>query len=119
MTTVRRMIAAIAALYGLTSVMLGAALDHVIGESDAAIATAERYQQVYAAVILAVAFAPLGRMGLVAAWLFIAGLAAFCGSIYAAHLLDIPAALYATPVGGTVLMAAWVATLVACLRRTP
>jgi uncharacterized membrane protein YgdD (TMEM256/DUF423 family) len=44
-----------------------------------------------------------------AAWLLVAGVVLFSGSLYAVALTGIRGFGYATPVGGTALLAAWAA----------
>ncbi|AGY92061.1 hypothetical protein SPICUR_05430 [Spiribacter curvatus] len=78
--------------------------------------TAVRYNQVHAVALLGLAFgfglpladATRGRLQ-IAAWLMTVGTLLFSVSIYLGVSLDIIEITYLTPVGGTLLMFAWLA----------
>jgi uncharacterized membrane protein YgdD (TMEM256/DUF423 family) len=112
----RRSWVALAGLSGLLAVIADAAARHALpGEAVRAewAGIAARYALLHAAALLALAALPLGGRWLAAAgWGFAAGMVLFCGSLYLAALGAPPAVLQATPVGGTVLIAAWAALLV-------
>ena len=114
--TGRRIVVAIAALLGLSSVMMGAVADHVTGDADPAVATALRYHQLYAVVVLVLGCMPVHFNARLAAPFFILGTVFFCGGIYAAHLLGWGAFVYGAPAGGFLLMAGWLALAIAALR---
>jgi uncharacterized membrane protein YgdD (TMEM256/DUF423 family) len=119
MTGTGRTILAAGALLGLTSVIAGAAFSHLFA-SDHAVETALRYHQIYAVVVTMLGLLPAvhGRAALTintAAVLFIAGTLCFSGGIYAASLFHLPVMIYATPVGGFLLMVGWIALLLAAL----
>ena len=110
----------IASLLGLTSVLLGAAADHVLDGGTKRFAIALHYQELYSVLIAglgltlnAVSLNGLYRRLAVTAWFFILGTIIFCGGLYAADRL--PGAVYAAPVGGFLLMAGWLALAYAAL----
>lgn len=108
-------------LLGLLSVGIGAMSEHLIRPAVDAeyfryLMTAVRYNQVHAVALLGLAFGfglPLadetrGRLQ-IAAWLMTVGTLLFSVSIYLGVSLDIIEITYLTPVGGTLLMFAWLA----------
>lgn len=111
------------AVFGLMSVIMGAAGDHWIGmsaDTTHVFNTAVRYNMVYAAIIIAFAinqdrckfFWPLV--------LFIIGSFIFCISIYLFVFTGSPMFTHATPVGGVILMAAWISLIIkACGNNKP
>ena len=113
----------LAGLLGLLAVAFGAISEHTIRPAVDAeyfryLMTAVRYNQVHAVALLALAFGlalPLasetrGRLR-IAAWLMFVGTALFSVSIYLGVGLDIIEITYITPVGGTLLMFAWLAII--------
>lgn len=115
----------IGAVLGFLSVAIGAAADHG-GWAEAmaaSVATAIRYHQLGAVMIVVLALAGLRtenerlRRGLgIAAWLFTIGTLLFAFSIYAAAISGLRGLTMITPFGGVTLMAAWIALLVAAFR---
>ena len=112
------MILVIGSLLGLFSVGFGAFSEHVLrmevsDEQFRFLGTALRYNQVNAVAIVAIGFALLSsaRVDMRALhWsgqLFIAAAILFSFSIYASVATGLEMILYATPVGGTINMAAW------------
>jgi len=111
----------IGALLGFLSVAIGAAADHA-GWAEAmaaSVATAIRYHQLGAVMIVLLALVGLKledqavRRGLgLAATLFAIGTLLFSFSIYAAAISGIRGLTIITPFGGVTLMAAWLALLV-------
>lgn len=108
----------IACLLGLTSVILGAAGDHLLeGRLTPNIAerfaVALHYHQLYSIVLLALSLYGMeearGRVFTVAAGAFLAGTLIFSGSLYLSIFLSLPAFTFGTPVGGITLMAGWIA----------
>lgn len=118
----------VGALLGFLSVVVGAMSDHgplsrLDAEMLASVATAVRYHQLGALVVVALGLAVHGglprafaRRLAISGWLFVAGTLLFSFSIYAAALSGIGALTYLTPVGGVTLMAAWLALARAALR---
>lgn len=108
------------AMLGLTSVMMAAFADHYLALHLSVImltkiATAVKYHQLYAVLITMLGIAiplqttPSMRKGLqCAAMIFIIGLLCFSGGIYSAVILGIGQLIYLTPLGGILLMLAWV-----------
>jgi len=116
------------ALLGLVSVALGAYAEHGLRdalseEAFRSLLTAVRYNQIHAVVIVAVG---LGARSRAAPWLsaaltwvawgFTAGVVLFCFSIYLSVMLGVPGLTAATPLGGLLLMAAWLALAVIGLK---
>lgn len=113
----------IGALLGLTSVMLAAFTDHSLAmhlsvNSIKMIATALKYQQRYAVVISMLGLMiPLQSSTSMKLWLtrsaylFVAGVILFCSGIYVAEILSIPHLLKLTPIGGVMLMVAWISLM--------
>lgn len=112
------MLLAVAAFAGFFSVGFGAYAEHglrprVSSETFRFLMTAVRYNQVHA-LAAAVAGALLlgapevdGVLLQLAGWGFVLGMGLFSGSIYLSALLDRPGLTKLAPVGGTVLMLAW------------
>jgi uncharacterized membrane protein YgdD (TMEM256/DUF423 family) len=112
-----RWILVTAALLGATSVIIAAAARHMGGDNDI-IQTALHYHQLHNIVLLALGLYALSHPGKavgISALLFIAGVLIFSGSLYALALTGIAALGYATPVGGTLLIGAWLS--LAAIRR--
>lgn len=117
------------ALLGLLSVMIGASAEHLLKPNvDAEVwrwtLTAIRYHQIGALAVLALGLAwaaplrPLFRRWLgVSATLFVIGTVLFSFSIYAAAVTGMESLTLITPIGGTVLMAAWASLIWAALRH--
>jgi uncharacterized membrane protein YgdD (TMEM256/DUF423 family) len=113
------------ALFGFISVAFGAYAEHGLREavSDEPfrfLMTAVRYNQVHAVVIAAIGLVLMngGKLAPIPAlrWsgvLFIVGTLLFSFSIYLSVSLDIPALVSVTPIGGTIIMAAWLLLFVA------
>lgn len=116
----------IGALFGLTSVMLGAYVDHadldVSAKALGSLQTAVRYQQLYAGLVCVMAL--LLPFGHTKGWLkltmiiFILGIILFCGGIYAGHLLGIPSAINVAPFGGTLFMLGWCSLMISAFRSS-
>jgi uncharacterized membrane protein YgdD (TMEM256/DUF423 family) len=109
-----RWVLIMAALFGASSVIIGASLRHLGAEFDLdVVQTALHYHQLYSLVLLAMGLYVLDKpftshkvLGLSAA-LFICATLVFSGSLYALALLNIPALGYFTPIGGVMFIAAW------------
>jgi uncharacterized membrane protein YgdD (TMEM256/DUF423 family) len=117
-----RMILVVACALGALSVILGAAGAHaLVDELSAdssrvrAFEVALRYHQLHAVVLLILGFAGLhwggafGRRLRIAAWLFLAGMALFCGSLYGFAFGGPEGLTKVSPFGGTTLIIAWLA----------
>ena len=82
--------------------------------------TAVQYHFVHAlgllAVALLIALRPESRPLAIAAWLLVAGLVLFCGSLYALALTGIRGFGALTPFGGVAFLAAWAALVWAAWR---
>lgn len=119
------MLLMLGALLGLISVVFGAIADHLIKqhvsqEYFSFLATAIRYNQIHAVVIVAIGLVlsnsaaqqfhrPLKWSGV----LFVLGTILFCFSIYCAVSFDIPVLLHITPLGGVLLILAWAVLAIA------
>jgi uncharacterized membrane protein YgdD (TMEM256/DUF423 family) len=117
----------IGAVFGLSSVMMAAYVDHSLamtltGKSLNAVQTALRYHQLYAIIIsLLGLFSPtfLYRKWLSsAAYVFSLGLLSFSFSIYLTYIWHVSGLLYFTPLGGLLLMLGWVLLIVNAILRT-
>lgn len=102
------------AALGLVSVIMGALGDHgfdLTAEKAESLATAIRYNMLYAVLITALALVPPERKLIIPGAIFAVGTTLFSLSIYAALITDIEQLTYITPVGGITIMAAWVALI--------
>lgn len=115
---------AIGAVLGAAGVALGAfgahGLKSRVGPDLLAVfETAARYHLIHALAVLAAAWAVdrwPGAWAVAAAWLFVAGIAVFSGSLYAMALTGQRWLGAITPLGGVCFIAGWVALAVAALR---
>jgi uncharacterized membrane protein YgdD (TMEM256/DUF423 family) len=106
---------AIGAAFGLTGVAAGAfgahgLRGHLPADRLDVYETAVRYQLVHALALLAVAWAVTrwpGSWPSAAGWLFIAGTALFCGSLYALSFTGLRWLGAITPFGGVAFLAGW------------
>jgi uncharacterized membrane protein YgdD (TMEM256/DUF423 family) len=117
-----RIVLPLAALSGLLSVVLGAAGDHMPGFAANAhvFDTALRYHQLYSVLITALAVHGTGaRLYGAALAVLLAGMAVFCGSLYALALTGVVAFGAMTPAGGLLLMGGWTLLAVHGWRRVP
>jgi uncharacterized membrane protein YgdD (TMEM256/DUF423 family) len=81
--------------------------------------TAARYQALHALALFAVAWACArwpGKAAPAAGWCFVLGTLLFSGSLYALALSGVRSLGAITPVGGVLLIAGWVALVVAAWR---
>ncbi len=112
-----RWITIVGAFLGMTSVIMGAAGDHLLaGKLTPEIAhtfdVALRYHQLYAILIFCIGLygqkempAKLYRL---ACLLFVTGILIFSGSLYASLWIELGALSFGTPMGGMMLMTGWV-----------
>lgn len=112
----------IAALCGLVAVALGAFGAHALRSLLGGMATvdtwntASLYHLVHSVVLLCIALArPGARLSF---WLFLAGIVLFSGSLYVFSVTGMKAVAMAAPVGGTCLMAGWLALAFGPLRAS-
>jgi uncharacterized membrane protein YgdD (TMEM256/DUF423 family) len=118
---------ALAALFGLTAVLLGAFGAHglegrVSAERLAVWETGAHYLGWHATTLLGIALLGGRRPGVpmtVAAWAMVVGCLLFSGSLFALVLTDTPAWGAVTPFGGVALAVGWGALLVGALRGRP
>jgi len=98
------------AAFGLLSVIMGALGDHAFDlspEKAKSLATAIRYNMLYAVLVVAISLAPVSYGLKVPGIMLCAGAALFSLSIYASLLTGIPAITYLTPLGGITIMLGW------------
>lgn len=112
---------ALAGLYGLCAVGLGAFAAHGLKSrlDDYALdimSTATQYAMVHAVALLALSFAPLDSQTRLAGWGFGIGVALFSGSLYALALSGQRWLGAITPLGGLFLLAAWLYLLLSAIR---
>jgi uncharacterized membrane protein YgdD (TMEM256/DUF423 family) len=113
------MILLVGGVLGFISVVFGAYAEHGLKESISEehfrfLMTAIRYNQVHAVVVTAIGLGivsgVLPLQSLLIRWsgiLFILGTALFSFSIYLSVVLAIPQLVNITPIGGTIIMLAW------------
>ena len=125
MTDKTQIIIAIAAIFGLISVIAGAAGTHALRDALDAGAlrtfeTAARFQMYHALALLGVGILSTRwqtRALTVSTLLFTLGILLFSGSLYILALSGIGIFGAVAPVGGVCLMAGWASLIVASLRR--
>lgn len=113
------MILLVGGLLGFIAIAFGAYAEHGLRadlsvELIHAVATAVRYNQWHAMLVVAIGLALLSpdtpRHSAAlrrVAWIFVVGTVLFSFTIYLAAALDVPALTRATPFGGVMLMAGW------------
>ena len=113
-----RIAVAVAALLLLLAVAAGAFGAHALRvrlapEALAIFQTAVQYQFWHALGLLAIGvllrMSPRDRLLRTAAWLLVAGVALFCGSLYVIVLSGVRAVGVVTPFGGVAFLAGWAA----------
>lgn len=117
----------IGAILGFISVALGAYAEHGLKAQISAehfdfIMTALRYNQIYAIVISCIGIALLSSRNLAGCFtlklsslLFIIGTIFFSFSIYISVIWNISDILRLAPIGGTILMLAWLSLAIAAI----
>ncbi len=116
---------ALAAVFGGTSVAMGAFAAHglqgaLAGERIDWLETASNYAMAHALALLGVAWLSERRGGFaihVAGAGFAVGVILFSGGLYLAALADLRDIMPVVPLGGMAFLAGWAALLVAGLRR--
>ena len=116
--TVRRNLAAFAALNGAVAVVVGAFAAHGAGpQVKTLLTTAGHYQMVHAVLALVCAVWPgRDRLVPVAGWLAAVGGLAFCLSLLTIALLSLTEMGAIAPIGGVLMITAWLLLLIAALR---
>jgi uncharacterized membrane protein YgdD (TMEM256/DUF423 family) len=111
------------ALMGLSSVMMAAYVDHVLGltlsgRALSGLLTAVRYHQLYAIVVSIIGLYcaevsnhKIKSWLMLSAYIFIIAILIFSGSIYFSVILQAPGITFITPSGGVLLMLGWVCLL--------
>ena len=113
-----RALMAFAALNGALAVLIGAFAAHGAGpQIKSLLTTGAQYQMVHALLALVCAVWPQrGRLVVGAGWLAAAGGLVFSLALAAIALLSLPAMGAVAPVGGVLMIAAWLLLLFAALR---
>lgn len=113
-----RNLAAFAALNGALAVLIGAFAAHGAGpQIKTLLTTGGHYQMVHAGLALVCAIWPgRDRLIVLAGWLAAGGGLVFCLALSAVALLSLPAMGAVAPVGGVLMIAAWLLILFAALR---
>jgi len=116
--TVSRKLAALAALSGGLAVVIGAFAAHGAGpQIRSLLTTGAQYQMVHAVLALICAVWPGGdRLVVVAGWLAVIGGLVFCLALSAVALLSLTVMGAIAPIGGILMIGAWLLILIAALR---
>jgi uncharacterized membrane protein YgdD (TMEM256/DUF423 family) len=116
--TVTRSLAVFAALTGALAVLIGAFAAHGAGpQIKTLLTTGAHYQLVHAVLALVCAIWPgRDRLVVVAGWLGAAGGLVFCLALSAIALLSLPAMGAVAPIGGVLMIAAWLLLAFAAFR---
>ncbi|WP_372708289.1 DUF423 domain-containing protein [Brevundimonas sp.] len=115
---VTRSLAVFAALNGALAVAIGAFAAHGAGpQIKTLLTTGGQYQMVHALLALVCAVWPdRSRFVVVAGWLAATGGLVFCLALSAIALLNLPAMGAVAPIGGVLMIAAWLLLAVAAWR---
>lgn len=116
--SVTRKLAAFASLNGALAVLIGAFAAHGAGpQVKVLLTTGGHYLMVHALLALLCAVWPgRSRMVTLAGWLAAAGGLVFCLALTAIGLLGLTAMGAVAPVGGLMMISAWLLLLIAALR---
>jgi len=114
----KRSLAVFAALNGALAVAIGAFAAHGAGpEIKALLTTGAYYQMVHAVLALVCAVWPdRSRLVVVAGWLAAIGGLVFCLALSAIALLGLPVMGAVAPIGGLLMIAAWLSIAYAASR---
>lgn len=121
-------IVVIAALLGLSSVIMGAAGDHLLeghlsARSAEHFAVALRYHQLYSLILLSISLYGLNRDHqktlMMSCLSFLIGVIIFSGSLYGSVFIALPLLTAGTPVGGILLMGGWLLMAIYGIRHAP
>lgn len=115
---------AVAAVNGALAVAAGAFAAHgldgrIAPQSLGIFETGARYQMYHALALGLAAFAMKGEAegrARVSAWLFLAGIVLFSGSLYVLALTGLAVFAYVTPAGGVAFLGGWIMLVLAGLR---
>jgi uncharacterized membrane protein YgdD (TMEM256/DUF423 family) len=115
---VTRSLVVFAALNGALAVLIGAFAAHGAGpQVKTLLTTGAHYQMVHALLALICAIWPgRDRLIVLAGWLAASGGLVFCLALSAIALLSLPVMGAVAPVGGLLMIAAWLLILVTALR---
>jgi uncharacterized membrane protein YgdD (TMEM256/DUF423 family) len=115
---VTRSLAVFAALNGALAVAIGAFAAHGAGpQIKALLTTGGHYQMVHAVLALICAVWPTrSRLVTIAGWLSATGGLVFCLSLSAIALLSLPVMGAVAPIGGVLMISAWLLLAVTALR---
>lgn len=115
---VMRSLAVFAAVNGAMAVAIGAFAAHGVGpQIKTLLTTGGHYQLVHAVLALVCAIWPSGsRLVAAAGWLAAAGGLVFCLALSAVALLSLPVMGAVAPIGGVLMIAAWLLLAVTALR---
>ena len=115
---IHRSLAAFAALNGALAVLIGAFAAHGAGlQVKSLLTTGAHYQMVHAVLALVCAIWPgRGRLVVLAGWMAALGGLVFCLALSAIALLSLTAMGAIAPIGGVLMIAAWLLLLIAALR---
>lgn len=115
---ISRNLAAFAAMNGALAVLIGAFAAHgAEPQVKALLTTGGHYQMVHAVLALVCASWPArGRAVVVAGWLAATGGLVFCLALSVIGLLGLKAAGAVAPIGGLLMISAWLLLLIAALR---
>lgn len=122
-----RILLVITAFIGLSSVALGAYLEHSISDQPEemikAARTGLRYHQIYVPILLALCLYGLTlyhptKILKASIILFMAGLVIFSGSLYAYLWTGIEIFSHVTPIGGLILMIGWGVLFIEAVKTT-
>ncbi len=113
-----RSLVAFAALNGALAVLIGAFAAHGAGpQIKTLLTTGGHYQMVHAVLALVCAVWPgRGRLVVLAGWLAAAGGFVFCLALSAIALLSLTTMGAIAPIGGMLMIAAWLLLMFAALR---
>jgi len=116
--TVTRNLAAFAALNGALAVLIGAFAAHGASpQVKTLLTTGAHYQLIHAVLALVCAVWPArSRLVLVAGWLAAIGGLVFCLALSAIALLSLTAMGAIAPIGGVLMVAAWLSLMFAAWR---
>jgi uncharacterized membrane protein YgdD (TMEM256/DUF423 family) len=115
----------IASVNGALAVLCGAFAAHGLSarldaQSLSVFETGARYQMYHALAMGLAALAargPAARRAEIAAWLFLAGIVLFCGSLYLLALTGMRMLGFVTPFGGLAFLGGWLFLALAALRQ--
>jgi len=115
---VTRSLAIFAALNGALAVVIGAFAAHGAGpQIKSLLTTGSHYQLVHAVLALVCAAWPVrSRLATIAGWLAAAGGLVFCLALSALALLSVTVMGAIAPIGGILMVAAWLLLIPAALR---